>query len=89
MVKNGNKRRVYMREFKAEAAAPAEKREKPISRIAGDLGGNESVPRPECGSSGRRLRADCPRSPDTDISGTGNWPDCGRRTKPSGRTIKS
>jgi transposase-like protein len=31
------------KEFKAEAAAPAEKKEKPISQIANDLGVNESV----------------------------------------------
>jgi transposase len=37
--KNG----VYTKEFKAEAAALAEKREKSISQIAIDLGVNESV----------------------------------------------
>jgi transposase len=36
-------RRVYPKEFKAEAVALAEKREKPIGRIAADLGLNESV----------------------------------------------
>jgi len=36
-------RRVYTAEFKTEAAALAEKREKPISQIAKDLGLNESV----------------------------------------------
>jgi transposase-like protein len=43
MEKRKKERRNYSREFKAEAAALAEKREKPISQIAVDLGGNESV----------------------------------------------
>jgi transposase-like protein len=43
MGKKGTERRNYSKEFKAEA--PAEKREKPISQIADDLGVNESVPR--------------------------------------------
>jgi transposase len=36
-------RRVYTREFKAEAAALAEKHEKPVSQIAVDLGINENM----------------------------------------------
>jgi transposase-like protein len=43
MGKKDKERRVYTREFKAEAAAPAKKKEKPISRIARDLGVNASV----------------------------------------------
>jgi transposase len=43
MKKKDQERRVYPKEFKAEAAALAEKREKPIGRIAADLGLNESV----------------------------------------------
>jgi transposase len=43
MGKKGMERRNYSKEFKAEAAALAEKREKPISQIADDLGVNESV----------------------------------------------
>jgi transposase-like protein len=43
MGKKGAERRNYSKEFKAEAAAPAEKREKTISQIAVDLGINESV----------------------------------------------
>jgi transposase len=43
MGKKGMERRNYSKEFKAEAAALAEKREKPISQIAEDLGVNESV----------------------------------------------
>ena len=43
MGKKGTERRVYTKEFKAEAVGLAEKREKPISRIALDLGINENV----------------------------------------------
>jgi O-acetyl-ADP-ribose deacetylase (regulator of RNase III) len=44
MEKNGNKWRLYTQEFKAEAAALAEKREKTVSQIAGDLGVRETLP---------------------------------------------
>ena len=43
MGKKVTERRVYTKEFKAEAVALAEKREKPVSKIAKDLGLNESV----------------------------------------------
>jgi transposase-like protein len=43
MKKKDTERRVYPKEFKAEAAALAEKREKPIGRIVADLGLKESV----------------------------------------------
>jgi len=43
MGKKSKERRVYMKEFKVEAVALAEKREKPISQIAKDLGLNENV----------------------------------------------
>ena len=43
MGKKMKERRVYTKEFKAEAVALAEKREKPVSQIAGDLGVNENV----------------------------------------------
>ncbi len=43
MGKKGTERRVYTKEFKAEAVALAEKREKPVSRIATDLGINENM----------------------------------------------
>jgi transposase-like protein len=43
MGKKGTERRNYSKEFKAEAAALAGKREKPIRQIANDLGVNESV----------------------------------------------
>jgi transposase-like protein len=43
MGKKNTERRVYTKEFKAEAVALAEKREKPVSRIAADLGINENM----------------------------------------------
>jgi transposase len=43
MGKKGTERRVFTKEFKAEAVALAQKREKPIGKIAEDLGLNESV----------------------------------------------
>jgi len=43
MAKKPNERRVYTKEFKAEAVALAEKREKPASQVAKDLGLNENV----------------------------------------------
>jgi transposase len=43
MGKEDTERRVYPKEFKAEAVALAEKREKSISRVAVDLGINENM----------------------------------------------
>jgi hypothetical protein len=43
MKKKGTERRVYTKEFKAEAAALAGKREKPISQVAVDLGISETM----------------------------------------------
>ena len=43
MGKKGLVRRVYTKEFKAEAVALAEKKEKPVGQIAVDLGLNESM----------------------------------------------
>ena len=43
MGKKDKERRVYTKEFKAEAVALAEKREKPVSQVAKDLGLNENV----------------------------------------------
>jgi transposase-like protein len=37
-------RRVYSKEFKAEAVAPEGKHEKPVRRVAVDLGVNENMP---------------------------------------------
>jgi transposase len=43
MGKKGTERRVYTEEFKSEAVALAEKKEKPASQIAKDLGINDGV----------------------------------------------
>ena len=43
MGKKNSERRVYTKEFKAEAVALAEKREKPVSKVAVDLGINENM----------------------------------------------
>ncbi len=43
MGKKSTERRVHTKEFKAEAVALAEKKEKPVSRIATDLGINENM----------------------------------------------
>lgn len=43
MGKKDKERRSYTQEFKAEAVALAEKREKPISHVAKDLGINENI----------------------------------------------
>jgi len=43
MGKKSLERRVYTKEFKAEAVALAEKREKPISLVAKDLGVREKL----------------------------------------------
>jgi transposase-like protein len=40
MGKKGTERRVYTKEFKAEAVALAAKKEKPVSPVALDLGVN-------------------------------------------------
>jgi transposase-like protein len=43
MGKAEKKRRVYTKEFKAEAVALAEKREKPVIQVAQDLGISDTV----------------------------------------------
>jgi transposase len=43
MEKKDKERRVYPKEFKAEAVALAEKREKPVSRVAADVGISEKL----------------------------------------------
>jgi len=43
MGKKSTERRVYTREFKAEAVALAEKREKSVTQVAKDLGLNDSM----------------------------------------------
>jgi len=43
MAKKNRERRSYTKEFKTEAVTLAEKKEKPISQVAKDLGLNENV----------------------------------------------
>ena len=43
MAKKNKERRYYTKEFKTEAVALAEKKDKPISQVAKDLGINENV----------------------------------------------
>jgi transposase-like protein len=43
MEKKMKERRVYTKEFKTGTVAPAEKGEKPVRQVAGDLGVNENV----------------------------------------------
>jgi transposase-like protein len=88
MGKKNKERRVYTREFKA--AAPAEKKEKPISRIVVDLGVNESVLRRWMQQAQQAAQgADCRPFPDMDGPGTRNWPGCGKKTKCSGRRCEA
>ena len=51
MGKKGEKHRVYTKEFKSETVALVQKREKPVSQIAKDLGLNESMLRRWMGES--------------------------------------
>jgi len=43
MGKKSTERRVYTEEFKAEAVALAEKKEKPVSQVAKDLGVKDNI----------------------------------------------
>jgi transposase-like protein len=43
MGKKDHERRVYPKEFKAEAVALAEKHQKPVCQVASDLGINETL----------------------------------------------
>jgi transposase len=67
MKKKSTERRVYTKEFKAEAVLLAEKREKPVSQIAKDLGLNESM-----------LRRWMTESRETAASGNQAFPGHGR-----------
>jgi transposase InsO family protein len=67
-------RRNYSKEFKAGAAALAEKREKPISRTAGGLGANGSVLRRDCGKRAGLKKAAClPRENGLNARRRGNF----------------
>ena len=71
MKKQGTERRVYTGEFKAEAVALAERRDKPVSQVAVDLGVNGSMLRrwmQEARETAHRPAA--ARSPATGVPGT-------------------
>jgi transposase len=61
--KKDKERRVYTRECKAEAVALAEKREKPIARVAKDLGINDRVLHRRMRASRERLGTGLPPFP--------------------------
>jgi transposase-like protein len=84
MEKKDKGRRVYTKEFKAEALA--EKREKPVSRIAVDLEVNESVPRRWMRQAREAERGGLPPFPG---HGTGSWPGCGKKTRRCGRRCEA
>jgi transposase len=74
MEKKDQERRTYSKEFKAEAAALAEKKEKSISQIAVDLGINESMLRRWMQQAREAAQGGLPPFPG---HGTGNWPGYG------------
>jgi transposase-like protein len=77
MEKKDQERRTYSKKFKAEAAALAEKKEKPISQIAMDLGINESMLRRWMQQTREAAQGGLPPFPATGGRGTGNWPGYG------------
>jgi transposase-like protein len=81
MGKEMKERRVYTKEFKAEAAVLAEKREKPARQIAQELEVNEKVF--TGGYSGQRRRRKSVRRtfPDMDGLGTRSWFGCGKKRR--------
>ena len=86
MGKKGIGRRVYTKEFKAEAVVLAEKKEKPISQVAKDLGINENMLRRWIQASREAVSR---RSPVTDGHGTLSLPARGKRTRLCGTQMKS
>jgi transposase-like protein len=78
MGKKNTERRVYTKEFKAEAAALAEKREKPVSRIATDLGINENMLRRWMQASRQTAGSGLQAFPG---HGKRSLPACGKRTR--------
>ena len=90
MGKKGTERRVCTKEFKAEAAALAEKKEKPVSRIAAGLGINESMLRRRVQASRESAASGLQAFPQaTGGQRTRSLPACGKRTKRSGKPMKS
>jgi transposase-like protein len=89
MGKKTQERRVYTREFKAEAVAPAEKREKPIIQVARDLGIGDTVLHRWIQQAREAAGEGLLHFPDTDGPGMRNRPGCGRKSKRSGVRMKS
>jgi transposase-like protein len=78
--KKGAERRNYSKDFKAEALA-AEKREKPLSRTAVDLGVDESLPRRRMRQAREAAQGGPPPFPGRGRPRTGNRPGCGKKTR--------
>jgi transposase len=90
MEKKGTERRVYTKEFKAEAVATAMKREKPVSQLAVDLGINESLlwrwlhqARQVAGSGLPPFPGHGRPRDESDFSP--RWPACGKKSRRYGR----
>ena len=81
MGKKSTERRIYTKEFKAEAVALAQKGEKPISQIAKDLGSTTGCYTDGCTIPGKQLGAACKHSPAMDGRGMRNWSAYGKRTR--------
>jgi transposase-like protein len=75
MGKQDKERWVYAKEFKAEAVALAEKREKPVSQVAKDLGINENQLYRWMQQAREATGTGLPPFPNTDGPGTRNCPD--------------
>ena len=85
---------VYTKEFKAEAAAPAEKREKPVRQIAGDPGVNENVlfrwiQRSQAAAKDRLPAFPGHGRPRDEPDFSPRWSGCGKKTRRSGVRMKS
>jgi transposase-like protein len=82
-------RRAYPKEFKAEAVAPAGKRQNPVRQVSADLGINENMlhrwilKAREAGAQAYRP------FPGTDSRGTRNLPACGRKSRRCGRQCEA
>jgi transposase-like protein len=89
MRKNNEERRNYSKGSKAEAAASAGKKEKPISRIAVDLDINENMLRRWIQQSRETAAGNCRPSPGTDGAERGAGPPAERKQGAAGRRMKS
>ena len=88
MKKSETERRVYTKEFKAEAAALAQKREKPVSQVAKDLGVNESMLRKWMSAAKEAAASGGRHSPGAGTRRTRSCPAFARRTRPCARQTK-